>query len=115
MLIPEKPFFIKLFCVVFFCSEVALAADPPTMTHGPILGRTAANSMTVWARTSKPTEFEVRFGTNQGNLVNIAKSATTSWEHDCTGTVELVQLDADTRYFYEVYVGGLRHDGRSSQ
>ena len=108
MLILDKPFFIKLFCVVFYCSAVAWAADPPTMTHGPILGRTAANSMTVWARTSKPTEFEVRFGTNQGNLVNSAKSATTSWEHDCTGTVELAQLHADMRYFYEVYVGGLR-------
>lgn len=76
------------------------------MTHGPILGRPTATSMAVWARTSEPTEFEVRFGNSLLNLERNARATKTSWEHDCTGVADLIQLESNTRYHYQVYVGG---------
>ncbi len=54
-------------------------ADSPTMTHGPMLGKPTSNSMRVWARTSEPSEFEVRFGTSKLDLSSSARSAVTSW------------------------------------
>jgi len=62
--------------------------------------------MTVWARTSEPTEFEVRFGTSTHALTGLATAAKTTWEHDCTGTVEIPKLESNTRYHYQVYVAG---------
>ena len=84
-----------------------VAEDPPTMTHGPILGRPSAHAMAVWARTSRPTPFEVRFGKTPGRYDRSVTSSITAWDHDCTGWVELDQLASGTRYYYEVFIGGL--------
>ncbi|HBE67667.1 MAG TPA: alkaline phosphatase [Planctomycetaceae bacterium] len=83
-----------------------MAADPPTMTHGPMLGRPAANQMTVWARTSHPTEFEVRYGTKPATLEQAVSSQPTQYQHDLTGTVTLTNLEDATEYYYQVYVAG---------
>lgn len=84
-----------------------IAQDPPTMTHGPMLGQPSANSMTVWARTSEPTQLEVRYGTNQQHLdLSAASERPTRFADDCTGTVELGGLQGDTRYYYQVFVAG---------
>lgn len=90
-----------------FLSDAVIGQDPPTMTHGPMLGRPTAESMVVWARTSEPTAFEVRYGTDRNQLGQVATSAVTSFSHDCTGTVELAQLSGAQRYFYQVYINGL--------
>jgi len=93
--------------IVSLCLSQSNAKDRPTMTHGPILGRPTSTSMAVWARTSEPTEFDVRFGTTLNALDQTTKAGITSWNHDCTGFVELKNLDSNTRYHYQVYVGGL--------
>ncbi len=91
---------------ISFLARLSDAKDPPTMTHGPILGKPTSSSMIVWARTSEPTEFEVRFGNSPITMNDTAKAARTNWEHDCTGTVEIPTLESDTRYHYQVYVAG---------
>lgn len=83
------------------------AADPPTMTHGPILGRPAARSLAVWARTSRPAEFHVRLGRTGGKLDVRSQPVLTSFEHDLTGVAELTGLAPDTHYSYQVYIGEL--------
>jgi phosphodiesterase/alkaline phosphatase D-like protein len=82
------------------------ASDPPTMTHGPMLGKPTSTSMRVWARTSLPTEFEVRYGSSPLDLTSVVKSGSTTWDHDCASYVELVGLEPNHRYHYQVYVAG---------
>ena len=83
------------------------AKDSPTMTHGPILGKPTASSMAVWARTSEPIEFEVRYGVSLDTLHGSAKASKTAWDHDCTGVVEITNLESSSRYHYQVFVNGL--------
>lgn len=83
-----------------------LAADPPTMTHGPMLGRPGADQMTVWARTSHPAPFEVRYGTSPRTLEQSVSSQPTAYENDLTGTATLTNLKDGTEYYYQVYVAG---------
>lgn len=96
---------LAIVCIGLFHS--CEAKDVPTMTHGPILGKPTSSSMVVWARTSEPTEFEVRYGESLIHLSHSAKSAMTTWEHDCTGVAELKDLASNARYHYQVFVNGL--------
>ncbi|WP_296461902.1 metallophosphoesterase family protein [Rubinisphaera sp.] len=82
----------------------AYAADPPTMTHGPMLGQPSDYSMKVWARTSHPTPFSVHYGLSKEDLTNTAESPKTEYTHDLTGVAELQDLEADSRYYYQVYI-----------
>ncbi len=82
------------------------AGDPATMTHGPLLGRPAARSMGVWARTSRPTSFEVRYGRAASELDGSVTSPPTQWGDDCTGWVLLEGLQPHTTYYYQVFIDG---------
>lgn len=81
------------------------AADPATMTHGPILGRPTTGSMAVWVRTSLPTAFEVHYGLDPLHLDRVAQSKPTSLSHDLTGWLTLEPLEGNTRYYYQVFIG----------
>ena len=65
--------------------------------------------MSVWGRTSDPGEFFVNYGTSPERLDQRSESATTKIEHDNTGVAKLRNLQADTRYFYQVEVNGRPH------
>ena len=78
------------------------AAITPHISHAPILGRLGADSITVWARTSRPASFYVRYGTRPDNLTEQSGIAETRLDHDNTAQVALSGLGADTRYFYQV-------------
>ena len=83
------------------------AADPPTMTHGPMLGGLSEEgTIAVWARTSEPTKFEVRFAPKGQPLTQVVMSDATDLSHDCTGYVVLAGLKPETEYSYQVYVEG---------
>ncbi|QDV23471.1 alkaline phosphatase D family protein [Aureliella helgolandensis] len=99
------------FLVLQMVAACGLAQDPPTMTHGPILGRASHDSMTVWARTSLPTTFAVQYGVEPGKWTHSAESARTSLNHDCTGIATLTSLEADTEYHYQVYIDGSPQGG----
>ena len=83
--------------------------DPIFLTHGPMLGKPTAHSMTVWARTSDPGLFTVHYGTMADQLDQISEPGTTTIDHDNTGTVVLRELAANTRYYYQVWVNGRPH------
>jgi phosphodiesterase/alkaline phosphatase D-like protein len=89
--------------------HVAAQRDPIRLTHGPMLGRPAAHSMSVWGRTSDPGPFAVRYGTHAERLDLASKPANTTIDHDNTGVVTLTDLTPDTRYYYEVTVAGRPH------
>ena len=90
--------------LLFLATHVVIAADPPTMTHGPMLGMPSATTMKIWARTSEATKFSVRYGIRQDLLSEVVVSESTLADHDFTGTVILRQLQPDTRYWYQVFV-----------
>jgi len=83
----------------------ALAREPELrITHGPMLGRPGPHSMGVWARTSRPGVFRVRYGADPQELGELSPPCETGPEDDNTGWVGLEGLSARTRYAYEVFV-----------
>src|SRR5262245_2678181 len=102
-------------CAIIF-SVVCATASPVfaqretlRLTHGPMLGKPTASSISVWGRTSEPGPFVVRYGTVGGRLDQASQPATTKIEHDNTGVAELTGLKPDTRYYYHVFVNGHPH------
>ncbi len=98
------PMRLAIVTSLFIASLPLVAQDPPSMTHGPMLGAPAADAMTVWCRTSEPTPWSVHYGREPGDLRHIATAPTTQWDHDCTGSLRLHELTAQTRYYYQVYI-----------
>jgi hypothetical protein len=63
-----------------------LPQTPPVrLTHGPMLGHVTSNSVAVWARTSRPGEFQVRYGTAPDKLDQVSAPVTTTADRDNTG------------------------------
>lgn len=74
------------------------------VSHGPVLGRLGDDKVGVWARTTQPAAFHVRYGTNERTLHTRSATVATFLEHDNTAWVELENLRADTVYYYQVSV-----------
>lgn len=79
-------------------------AEPTAVrvTHGPILGRPTASSMTIWVRTSSAGPVTIFYGEDEDALDRVAPELTTSLEHDNTGFVTIEGLEPNTRYHYRV-------------
>ncbi|MGC6457634.1 MAG: alkaline phosphatase D family protein [Akkermansiaceae bacterium] len=77
--------------------------DPIRLTQGPMLGHVTDSSVRVWARTSDPGEFTVKFGKIEGQLTG-ETTGKTDLAGDNTGSVTVEGLEADTRYHYRVWV-----------
>lgn len=94
--------------VAVFTSQQLLAAppdgapNPVRVTHGPILGRPAADSMSLWVRTQVPGEITVLFGESEDHLDRVSDPVTTVLENDNTGVLTISGLKPDTKYFYRV-------------
>ncbi|TWT61474.1 alkaline phosphatase D family protein [Rubinisphaera italica] len=95
-----------LFTFILSAFTTAQADDPPTMTHGPMLGQPSDHSMKVWARTSHPTPFSIHYDLSKENLEHTVESPKTEFAHDLTGVAELQDLEADSRYYYQVFIEG---------
>ncbi len=76
------------------------------LTHGPLLGRVTSNAVRVWVRTQRVAEFEVLYDTHLplDDDSPRVKSRTLAGR-DNTGVADLVDLVANTRYFYGVRIG----------
>ena len=74
------------------------------VSHGPVLGRLGSDSVGVWARTSQPAVFHIRYGTDERDLNSRSATVTTLLEYDNTAWVELDSLRPDTVYYYQVTV-----------
>ena len=114
-----RPSFLLVASALLFCvSESAVrkllaaegdARDPIRLTHGPMLGGITSDSVKVWARTSDPGEFMVRFGTDANQLNQESSTGITAISRDNTGSLLLEGLKADTEYHYQVHVNGRPH------
>ncbi|MFP6666515.1 MAG: alkaline phosphatase D family protein [Pirellulales bacterium] len=105
-----------LTAAAFFIAKPAAAdtEDDLHITHGPILGRVRPHGIGVWARTSRDTQFAVRYGTAADKLDKVSPPVKTRLENDNTGWVDLTGLKANTRYYYDVFIPGqLPRSGRS--
>lgn len=83
----------------------ATTAAAQQITHGPILGRPGATEVGVWARTSRPGEFRVRYGTSADALDQVTPPVATVLEHDNTGWAHVTGLRPGTTYYYRVVTG----------
>ena len=66
--------------------------------------------MGVWARTSRPSAFVVRYGTRPDRLDRASAPVPTALDSDAAAWVLLEGLEPDTAYHYEVFA--LAGDGR---
>src|SRR5437868_10630968 len=87
-------------------AQSTIAQQPVMITHGPILGRPGAHEMGVWARTSQPGAFRLRYGVEPNKLDQTSAPVTTSLDHDNTGWTLLKDLQANTKYFVQVVPDG---------
>ncbi len=107
-----KPILLPAFAASLLCCLQGIAAahrDPIRLTHGPMLGQPTSNSMVVWARTSDPGEFVVRYGFSKDAMGMESLPAVTTLGHDNTGVAKLVKLKSNTKYHYQVWVNGRPH------
>ena len=88
------------------CGPGGGPADPsdPAITHGPVLGRLGTDSVGVWARTSRPADFTVFYGTAPDALTARA-TGSTAVADDNTGWVLVEGLEPGTKYHYEIGMG----------
>jgi alkaline phosphatase D len=104
----------SLLLALAFCAATAARSDDEVttpdfvdenmITHGPILGRVSADGIGVWARTLRPGEFTVLYGTDPANLDQTAGPVTTTLEHDNTGWIHVQGLKPNTEYHYVLQI-----------
>ncbi|MBD3675644.1 MAG: alkaline phosphatase D family protein [Planctomycetaceae bacterium] len=88
-------------------------AETLGLTHGPMLGQPASDSMTVWIRTKEPMDFTIRYATEVPlNSESPGVEGVTVASDDNTGTVTLKNLKPSTTYFYAVEIDGRLADTR---
>jgi alkaline phosphatase D len=75
-------------------------AQNAKITHGPMLGHVSADSISIWARTSRPGQFQIQYGRTADRLDHRSGFATTTADRDNTGWVRLTGLESNTRYYY---------------
>ena len=84
------------------------------ITHGPVLGNVAADSVRVWLRAESELQFEVLVRPHRPPFADAAvTTATTKADHDFTGVAELTGLKPNTVYAYAVRVAGEIIDSRN--
>lgn len=85
------------------------------VTHGPILGNITSDSVRVWLRASRETEFRILTRPQRPPFdqaqVTMAK---TSAENDFTGFAQITNLKPNTVYAYAVQIDGELMDSRES-
>ena len=98
-----------VFLATFSCTTSFAQRDPIRVTHGPMLGHVTAHTVRVWTRTSDPGEFAVAYGRDPNDLDQRSQSGMTRLDHDNTGTLELADLQSDTKYYYQLVVDDRPH------
>ncbi len=105
----QKRFSLVVLTLLGLVATALAERDPIRLTHGPMLGNPTSHSVEVWARTSDPGEFRVRYGTREDALDQESEAGVTRIEDDNTGTVTLEGLEGDQRYHYQVWVNDRPH------
>ncbi len=96
----------RLWFSMAILGAAAVHAADPVLTHGPMLGQATARSVRVWGRTGGPADLEFRFGTDSANLNNVSETIQTTAAHDFTGWTVLTDLESDTTYVIQAFLGG---------
>ncbi|MEM7011700.1 MAG: alkaline phosphatase D family protein [Verrucomicrobiota bacterium] len=103
-----KTHLLSISALAFFTLQLLVAVppdgdpNPVRVTHGPILGKPTATSMSLWVRTQVPGDITVFYGTSKDSLDNESDPVTTILEDDNTGILTIEDLEPDTTYYYRV-------------
>ena len=96
-------------CIVLAVVLGACGGDDTSLgeiSHGPILGRLASDSIGVWARTHSPASFQVRYWPVGGGAERVSAPIATGLDGDNTGWGQLEGLEPDTLYAYRLEASG---------
>ena len=72
------------------------------VTHGPMLGRPASDSMSLWVRTERPGKVRVLYGTKKKKFTHEASVETNDISRDNTAIITINKLKSNTRYYYRI-------------
>lgn len=77
-------------------------AQAATITHGPFLGHVGTDEIWIWARTSRPGQFRILYGTSEDNLSGRSEAISTSYDNDCSAWLQIKGLKPGTLYHYRI-------------
>ena len=103
--------FMKILPLLSLCFLITLPAVADKsridlkVTHGPILGRPGATTMSIWVSTNVPGEVAVNYGTERLKQLMMSEYVETKLEDDNTAIITLTNLYPDTLYYYTVDKG----------
>ncbi len=99
---------ILLALLLAVCSSISSFGkeELPHITTGPILGRVSAHGIGIWARTSRETAFQVRYGLSPEEMDTFTEPVPTRLNHDNTGWIHITGLKSRTKYYYELVIPG---------
>ncbi|MGH9722037.1 MAG: alkaline phosphatase D family protein, partial [Bryobacteraceae bacterium] len=84
---------IRHILLITLLASAAPAQAPRTppirISHGPMLGHVTSNSISIWARTSSPGAFQIRYGTSPDRLDQVSAPVMTTAVRDNTGWVQI--------------------------
>jgi len=80
----------------------ASAQQTPAITHGPFLGHVGTDEIWIWARTSRPGEFRILYGTSAETLDQRSAPIATTIDKDCSAWMRISGLKPGTRYHYRI-------------
>jgi phosphodiesterase/alkaline phosphatase D-like protein len=82
-------------------SALQVNAQAVRITHGPMLGHVTADSIAIWARTSAPGAYRIRYGSSPERLDRLSEPVATTADRDNTGWARIKGLQPNTRYYYQ--------------
>ena len=87
-------------------TDVLISEQKNKITHGPILGRPGATSMSLWARTNRPCTIQAEARKVGSSDALVIAEAKTILSKDNTGVVDFNNLEPDTEYEYVIRIKG---------
>ena len=88
---------ILLLIAASFAAPCLAEEELQHITTGPILGRLSSDGIGVWARTSRASTFQVRYGLSQDKMDEITDPVPTRLNHDNTGWVHITSMNDENR------------------
>ena len=92
---------LAIFCI----SQAVLAADAPTILHGPMLGAVSEHTALIWVRTTMPADVTCALFENVTKSEQLIQQVRTTVASDNTCIIKFDALKKEAEYQYVVRVG----------
>src|SRR5689334_16133691 len=93
-------------CVLQFAGVELISGQ--VLTHGPVVGGVSSSGATVFVRTDKTANIQLRYGTDPTlRTYSTAGTVKSKSQSDFTGMIALTGLSSETTYYLNPVVNGV--------